>query len=39
MFSSKGVIVSHLIFKSLIHFESIFVFGVRECSLISFFYM
>ena len=31
--------VSHLIFKSLIHFESIFAFGVRECSLISFFYM
>ena len=29
MFSSKSSIVSHLIFKSLIHLEFIFVYGVR----------
>ena len=32
MFSSKSFIVSHLTFRSLIHFEFIFVYGVRECS-------
>ena len=32
MFSSKHFIVSGLTFKSLIHFEFIFVYGVRECS-------
>ena len=32
MFSSKSFIVSSLTFKSLIHFEFIFVYGVRECS-------
>ena len=32
MFSSRGLIVSGLIFSSLIHFEFIFVYGVRECS-------
>ena len=32
MFSSKSFIVSSLIFRSLIHFELIFVCGVRECS-------
>ena len=32
MFSSKSFIVSGLTFKSLIHFEFIFVYGVRECS-------
>ena len=32
MFSSKGVIVSGLTFSSLIHFEFIFVYGVRKCS-------
>ena len=32
MFSSKGFIVSSLTFRSLIHFEFIFVYGVRECS-------
>ena len=37
MFSSKSFIVSGLTFRSLIHFEFIFVYGVRECS-ISFFY-
>ena len=32
MFSSKSCIVSGLTLKSLIHFEFIFVFGVRKCS-------
>ena len=32
MFSSKGFIVSGFTFRSLIHFEFIFVYGVRECS-------
>ena len=32
MFSSKSFIVSGLPFRSLIHFEFIFVYGVRECS-------
>ena len=32
MFSSKSFIVSGLIFKSLIHFEFVFVYGVRTCS-------
>ena len=32
MFSSKSFIVSCLTFRSLIHFEFIFVYGVRECS-------
>ena len=32
MFSSRSFIVSHLTFRSLIHFEFIFVYGVRECS-------
>jgi len=32
MFSSKSFIVSHLTFRSLIHFEFIFVYGVRKCS-------
>ena len=31
-FSLKSFIVSGLIFRSLIHFEFIFVYGVRECS-------
>ena len=29
MFSSKSSIVSHLTFRSLVHFEFIFVYGVR----------
>jgi len=37
MFSSKNFTVSGLTFRSLIHFEFIFVFGVRKCS--NFFYM
>ena len=32
MFFSKDFIVSGLPFRSLIHFEFIFVFGVRKCS-------
>ena len=32
MFFSKSFIVSGLIFRSLIHFEFIFVYGVRTCS-------
>ena len=32
MFSSKSFIVSGLTFRSLIHFEFIFVYGVRDCS-------
>ena len=32
MFSSKIFVVSGLTFRSLIHFEFIFVYGVRKCS-------
>ena len=32
MFSSKSFTVSGHIFRSLIHFESIFVYVVRKCS-------
>ena len=32
MFSFKSFIVSGLIFRSLIHFQFIFVYGVRKCS-------
>ena len=32
MFSSKSFILSGLAFRCLIHFEIIFVYGVRECS-------
>ena len=32
MFFFKSFVVSHLIFRSLIHFELIFVNGVKECS-------
>jgi len=39
MFSSKRFRVPGLTFKSVIHFEFIFVYGVREVFLISFFYM
>ena len=31
IFSSKGFIVSGLPFRSLIHFEFIFVYGIGEC--------
>ena len=32
MFSSRSFIVSGLMFRSLMHFEFIFVCGVRKCS-------
>ena len=32
MFSSKSITVSGVTFRSLIHFEIIFVYGVRKCS-------
>ena len=32
MFSSKSFIVSGIMYSSLIHFELIFVYGVRKCS-------
>ena len=32
MFSSKNFIVSGPIFRSLIHFQFIFVYGIRKCS-------
>ena len=32
MFSSRSFIVSGLTFRYLIHFELIFVYGVRKCS-------
>ena len=32
MFSSRSFIVSGLTFRSLIHFEFLFVYGVRKCS-------
>ena len=32
VFSSNSFIVSGLTFRSLIHFEFIFVYGVRQCS-------
>ena len=35
MFSSRSFIVSGLTFRSLIHFEFIFVYGVRKCSLLN----
>ena len=31
MFSSRSIMVPHLTFRSLIHFDFIFVHGVREC--------
>ena len=34
MFSSRSFIVSGLTFRSFIHFEFIFVYGVRKCSFI-----
>ena len=36
VFSSKSSIVSGLIFRFLFHFEFIFVYGVRECSIFHF---
>ena len=31
MFSSRSIIISGLTFRSLIHVEFFFVFGVRKC--------
>ena len=31
MFSSKSLIVSDLLYRLLVHFEFIFVYGVKEC--------
>ena len=41
MFSSRSFIVSGLTFRSLIHFEFIFVYGVRKCSsfILFFFFL
>ena len=39
MFSSKSFTVSGFTFRSLIHFEFIFVYGVRKCSNFVLFYM
>ena len=39
MFSSRSFIVSGLTFRSLIHFEFIFVYGVRKCSSFSLFFL
>ena len=39
MFSSKSFIVSGIILRSLIHFEFIFVYGIRECSNFIFLYV
>ena len=39
MVFSSNFIVSGLTFRSLIHFEFIFAYGVTENVLISFFYM
>ena len=43
MFSSKSFIFSGLTFRSLIHFEFIFVYGVKKCSffkkIINFFFI
>ena len=36
IFSSKSFILAGLIFRSLIHSEFIFVYGVRKCSIHSF---
>ena len=37
MFSSRSFIVSGLTFRSVIHFEFIFMYGVRECSSFIFY--
>ena len=36
MFSSKSFIVSGLTIRSLIHFEFIVVYGLKECSTLIF---
>ena len=39
MFSSNSFIVSGLTFRSLIHFEFIFVYDVRKCSKLILFHI
>ena len=39
IFSSRKFIVSHLTFRSLIHFEFIFAYDVRECTDFTFLYV
>ena len=39
MLSSKSFIVTGLIFRTLIHSEFIFVYGVRECSNLILFHL
>ena len=39
MLSSKSFLVSGLTFRSLIHFEFIFVHGVRKCSNFTLFFL
>ena len=39
IFSSKSFVVSSLKFRSLIHFELIFVYGVKECSNFNLLYV
>ena len=38
MFSSKNFVVSSLIFRSPVHFEVVFVYGIRKCSTFFFFF-
>ena len=35
MFSSRNFVVSGLTFRSLIHFEFIFLYGVRKCLILQ----
>ena len=39
MFSSKSFTVSGLTFRSLIHFEFIFMYGVRECTFVKIYFL
>jgi len=39
VFSSKSFIMSSLTFSSLIHFEFIFVYGIRQCSNVILLYV
>ena len=39
MFSSKNFVVSSLIFRSPVHFEVVFVYGIRKCSTFFFFFL
>jgi len=39
MFSSKSFIISSLTFRSLIYFEFVFVYGIKECSNFTLLYV